>query len=109
MRGGHPRGPTGPALAGTTGSRGTYRGQMTDDLDLRHRITALVGEERDLRARLAGREISVSDEHERLRSVETELDRCWDLLRQRAALRDAGGNPDDARVRPEGVVEGYLE
>jgi hypothetical protein len=30
-------------------------------------------------------------------------------LRQRRALRDSGGNPDDAQVRDEGTVEGYLQ
>jgi hypothetical protein len=82
---------------------------MTDDVDIHHRISALVEEERELRDQLAGKEISESDEHARLRSLEAQLDQSWDLLRQRDALRDAGRNPDDARARPEGVVEGYLE
>ena len=53
-------------------------------------------------------EISESEEHERLRRIETELDQCWDLLRQRRALRETGGDPSDAAVRPAGEVEGYL-
>ncbi|MEP9381791.1 DUF2630 family protein [Nocardioides sp. KR10-350] len=82
---------------------------MTEDLDIRHRISALVSEERELRDQLSEGEISVSDEHERLKAVETELDQCWDLLRQRDALRNAGEDPSSASVRPEGVVENYLE
>jgi len=82
---------------------------MADDLDIHRTISSLVEEEKTLRAQLADREIGESDEHARLRAVETQLDQCWDLLRQRDALRDAGRNPDDARVRPSDVVEGYLE
>jgi len=82
---------------------------MTEDLDIRHRISALVGEERDLRDQLAAGSLSADEEHQRLRSLETELDQCWDLLRQRDALRTAGGDPADAAVRPEGEVEGYLQ
>ena len=37
------------------------------------------------------------------------LDQCWDLLRQRRALREEGGNPDDAQVRNESVVENYRQ
>jgi Protein of unknown function (DUF2630) len=40
--------------------------------------------------------------------VEVELDQCWDLLRQRRALRETGGDPRAARLRPAGEVEGYL-
>jgi hypothetical protein len=38
-----------------------------------------------------------------------ELDRCWDLLRQRRARREFHENPDDASVRDETTVEGYLQ
>jgi hypothetical protein len=41
--------------------------------------------------------------------VRVELDRCWDLLRQRRALRDAGGDPDAAEVRDANVVENYRQ
>jgi hypothetical protein len=81
---------------------------MADDLDIRHRITELVSTERTLREQLSAGEISSADEHERLRRVEVELDQCWDLLRQRQALRDSGGDPNDAAARSEGTVEGYL-
>ena len=42
-----------------------------------------------------------------LRRIRIELDQCWDLLRQRLALRDAGRDPDEAEVRPADVVESY--
>jgi hypothetical protein len=47
-------------------------------------------------------------ERERLQHLQVELDQCWDLLRQRRARRAAGLDPDDAMVRDEGTVEGYL-
>ena len=43
----------------------------------------------------------------RLRQINIELDQCWDLLRQRRALRQYGKNPDEAEVRPAGMVERY--
>lgn len=82
---------------------------MADDLDIRHTISSLVDEEKDLRSRLAAGGLSESDEHARLQAVETELDRCWDLLRQRRALRDSGANPEDAHVRDADTVERYLQ
>ena len=48
-------------------------------------------------------------DQERLRAVEVELDRCWDLLRQRRALRDAGGDPEQAHVRDANTVERYWQ
>ena len=83
---------------------------MTDntDNDALSRIHDLVAEEKTLRQQIQHRQISESEEHERLRRVEIELDQCWDLLRQRRALRETGGDPRDAAVRPAGEVEGYL-
>ncbi|HEY6856120.1 MAG: DUF2630 family protein [Mycobacterium sp.] len=83
---------------------------MTDntDNDALSRIHDLVAEEKTLRQQIQDRQISESEEHERLRRVEIELDQCWDLLRQRRALRETGGDPRDAAVRPAGEVEGYL-
>jgi Protein of unknown function (DUF2630) len=46
-------------------------------------------------------------DHQRLKTLEVELDQCWDLLRQRRARREFGGDPDAARVRPPEIVENY--
>jgi hypothetical protein len=46
-------------------------------------------------------------DRKRLAQVQIELDQCWDLLRQRRALRDVGLDPDEAEVRPAQVVENY--
>jgi Protein of unknown function (DUF2630) len=43
----------------------------------------------------------------RLEEIRISLDQCWDLLRQRRALRDAGRDPDGAQARRPDVVERY--
>jgi Protein of unknown function (DUF2630) len=81
---------------------------VPEDKNTLAQINALVAEEKELRTKLQHGEITQSEEHERLRAVETQLDQCWDLLRQRRALRETGGDPRQATVRPGGQVEGYL-
>ena len=83
---------------------------MTDKPDnaALSRINELVAEEKALREQLQHGEISESEENKRLRQLEIELDQCWDLLRQRRALRETGGDPRDAAMRPADEVEGYL-
>jgi hypothetical protein len=83
-------------------------GKKPTDSDALAHIRHLVAEEKSLRGQLQRRDITESEEHERLRQVEIELDQCWDLLRQRRALRETGGDPREAAVRPPGQVEGYL-
>ena len=73
-----------------------------DDKQLSARIGELIDEEHQL-------ERGGQPDPERLRALEVELDRCWDLLRQRRARRAAGENPDDAQVRSGDVVEKYLQ
>lgn len=84
---------------------------MSDE-SIAARIEGLVAEEHELRGReqsdSASEELLDADQ-ERLQAVEIELDRCWDLLRQRRALRDAGMNPDDAQVRDANTVERYWQ
>ena len=74
---------------------------------IHQQITELVHAERALREQLQAGTISAEAEHQKLREVEEALDQCWDLLRQRDALRSVGKNPDDATVRPAEQVEGY--
>ena len=81
---------------------------MTSDREIHEQISSLVTEEHELRESLAAGDITPGEEHERLRQVETQLDQCWDLLRQRQARRDAGQDPEGAAVRPAGEVENYL-
>ena len=79
------------------------------DSEIFGRIHILVDEEHTLRERLQNGDLTADVEHQRLRSLEEELDQCWDLLRQRRARRAVGENPDDATSRPAGEVEGYLQ
>jgi len=81
---------------------------VANDQDILKHVNELVAEEKDLRDKLQHHEIDETEEHQRLKALEVQLDQCWDLLRQRRALRASGGDPDSASVRPEGEVEGYL-
>jgi hypothetical protein len=77
--------------------------QHTTDQTVLVHIEHLVAEEKQLYAK---GEIS-DGEKARLDQINVELDRCWDLLRQRRALREFGRNPDEAEVRPAKTVENY--
>jgi hypothetical protein len=77
--------------------------QHTTDRTVLAHIEQLVAEEKKLYAKGA-----ISDaEKARLDTINVELDRCWDLLRQRRGLREFGRNPDEAEVRPAKIVENY--
>lgn len=75
---------------------------QTDRNILKH-IEALVQEEQRLyqRGDLSG------EDQTRLDTLQVELDQCWDLLRQRRALREFGKDPDQAHTRPPDMVEKY--
>ncbi len=79
-----------------------------DDQEIITRIGSLAEEEQRLEERHVGEGLS-EDELARMKSLEVTLDRMWDLLRQRRALRSAGRSPDEATLRPEGTVEGYRQ
>ncbi len=79
-----------------------------DDEEIIGRIGHLADEEKRLEEAHVGEGLSENDQ-ERLREIGVSLDRMWDLLRQRRALRSAGRDPDEAASRPEGTVEGYLQ
>jgi hypothetical protein len=83
-----------------------------DDQSILARIEALVAEEHSLQGGEqadATSEDALEAERERLDRVSVELDRCWDLLRQRRARRAAGEDPDDAQERDADTVEKYLQ
>jgi Protein of unknown function (DUF2630) len=80
-----------------------------DDKEILSRIDGLIQTEHDLRAKLAAGEPSTQAEREQLTAAEQALDQCWDLLRQRRARREFGQDPEEAKVRPAGQVEGYRQ
>jgi len=67
------------------------------------RIQKLVDEEHAL----YGSEARDAHADVRLDALKVELDQCWDLLRQRRALREFGEDPNRAKVRPAKIVENY--
>jgi len=75
------------------------------DDDILAKVAALVSEEKALAV-----DTETSEERQAHRArIERQLDQCWDLLRQRQALREFGQNPGHAHARPENEVEQYLQ
>jgi hypothetical protein len=84
---------------------------MSDESIAAH-IESLVAEEHDLRRREQSDRTDTDQleaDTQRLQEVKVELDRCWDLLRQRRALEEFGQDPDQAQVRDADTVERYQQ
>jgi hypothetical protein len=77
-----------------------------NDQELHQQIERLVGEEHSLFER-GGR--ITAEERRRLNELSVQLDRLWDLLRQRRARSEFGQNPDAAVERSANTVEKYLQ
>ncbi len=77
-----------------------------DDVQIHGTIEGLVSEEHELWERESSGEATDADRR-RLEQLKVSLDQCWDLLRQRRALREAGLDTDVADVRSPEVVERY--
>jgi hypothetical protein len=75
--------------------------------DIMRHIDDLVAEERGLRDRSTQHMGLTEAEQHRLHEVEVQLDRYWDLLRQRRARAQYGQNPEGAHLRGANQVEGY--
>jgi hypothetical protein len=80
-----------------------------NDGEILHTITKLVDEEHELLN--AGEHDGGLDEENdaRLKSLQVQLDQCWDLLRQRRARREFGEDPNEAKVREAKTVEHYQQ
>jgi hypothetical protein len=78
------------------------------DEQVSEQIERMVAEEHDLLHKGEAGGLADAD-HARLEEVRVELDRLWDLLRQRRALRRAGQDPDTASERDADTVERYLQ
>jgi hypothetical protein len=77
-----------------------------NDRELHDHIEALVREEHELFER--DRPIGAED-RARLEAINVQLDRLWDLLRQRRARAEFGQDPGLAKERAAKVVENYVE
>ena len=75
-----------------------------DDSGIQDRIERLVAEEHELQQTAGDPE-----RRARLEAVKVELDRCWDLLRQRRAREEFGQDPDLAQARDARTVEHYQQ
>jgi Protein of unknown function (DUF2630) len=82
---------------------------MPTDEQIQAQIDALEQERLKLREREGEADPTLADDRARLEEIRVELDRLWDFLRQRVALRDAGRDPDEASERSADVVEKYWQ
>jgi hypothetical protein len=80
-----------------------------NDESIIERINNLVQEEHTIRSSSPGGAAAEPSSAVRLQSLETELDQCWDLLRQRRAKREFSNDPQEASARPVPKVEGYIQ
>jgi hypothetical protein len=80
---------------------------MADD-GIIGRIDELIAEEHELRSKAIGHGLT-AEQQQRLAELEARLNQCWDLLRQRRARAEFGGNPDEAQARPISEVESYRQ
>ena len=78
--------------------------QPNEDASVLAHIQRLANEEHRLREQ---GELG-PEENQRLAALQTELDQCWDLLRQRRARREFGFDPAEAHARDADVVKKYI-
>ena len=79
-----------------------------EDPQIHGSIEQLVAEEYEPWERESEGNASEAD-LQRLQELKVSLDQCWDLLRQRRGLREAGRDPEAAEVRQPDVVERYQQ
>jgi hypothetical protein len=82
---------------------------MPTDEDIETQIDALEFERENIRERKGSHDVSLEQDVARLEEIRIDLERLWDLLRQRRALRGAGEDPDQASERSAETVEKYWQ
>lgn len=82
---------------------------MPSDEQIENQIEALESERETLRQREGGTDPTLDQDAARLEEIRVDLDRLWDFLRQRRALRSAGEDPDLATERSAEMVERYWQ
>ena len=78
------------------------------DAPIHESIEKLVAEEHELWGKSGDGGLDAAGKA-RLKEIGVQLDRFYDLLHQRTALRDAGADPERAEMRDAETVEGYVE
>ena len=78
------------------------------DRSVQQHIEELVAEEHRLLDAASERPLTDSD-RKRLDDINVELDRYYDLLRQRRAREEFAQNPEEAHLRSPDTVEKYLQ
>ncbi len=86
----------------------TPDGSAMDDKAIRQHIEDLVAEEHKLREHGDAGKLTPQDRL-RLEEVQVQLDRYFDLLRQRLAREEFGQDPDVAHMRSADTVEHYQQ
>jgi hypothetical protein len=76
---------------------------MMTDLEVMDKIKALLDKEH----KLYSKDGLSLEERKEVEKLQVELDRYWDLLRQRRALKEYGDDPDKANLRGTDTVENY--
>ncbi len=79
-----------------------------DDAQILSRIDELVNEENALWEK-EGTDQRSPEDRERLAEIKVQLDRAWDLLRQRRAREEFGLDTEFTKERSEDVVEHYRQ
>ncbi len=79
-----------------------------NDTAIHQSIEALVAEEHELWQRGESGDLDAAG-RARLAEISVQLDRFYDLLHQRQGLRDAGSDPDKAKLRDAKVVQEYVD
>ena len=82
---------------------------MPTDEQIQEQIDVLEQERLALFEREGETDPTQAQDVSRLEEIRVELDRLWDFLRQRNALREAGRDPDEATERSAEVVEKYWQ
>ena len=82
---------------------------MPSDEQISAQIERLEHERESLFKREGVEDPSRAVDKDRLEAIRVDLDRLWDLLRQRRALRDAGQDPNLANERAAETVERYWQ
>jgi hypothetical protein len=82
---------------------------MPSDEQISAQIEKLEQERESLFKRESGDDRSRAEDSSRLEEIRVDLDRLWDLLRQRRALREAGQDPNQADERAAETVERYWQ